>query len=102
MNHEFVVVVAAIVGVLGTARLTRLIVADSYPPSVWLRIKWDTLTHDGPWSKLVHCAYCASPYIAAPNLAWAVLSDLHWSWWIFNGWLAASYVASLVVFWDEG
>lgn len=88
---------ATVVGVLGTARLTRLVVDDSYPPAAWLRDRWRRLTRDGPWAELVDCAFCAAPYIAAPNLAWAVLSDLHWSWWLVNGWLAAAYSASMIV-----
>jgi hypothetical protein len=86
---------------LATARLTRLLVNDDWPPSTWFRIKWDTITKDGIWSKIVHCPWCASPYIAAILLAWAVLSNLHWSWWLFTGWLAVSYVASWIVFHDE-
>lgn len=92
---------AIIVFVLATARLTRLLVNDEFPPSVWLRIKWDTITKDGSWSKLVHCPWCAAPYIAAILLAWGVLSGLHWSWWVFCGWLAGSYAASWIVFHDE-
>lgn len=88
---------AVIAGTLGTARATRLIVDDQYPPSAWLRNKWRELTNDGPWATLIDCAFCAAPYIAAINLAYAVLSDLHWSWWLLNGWAAVSYAASIVV-----
>lgn len=101
MRPEFVYVAAAVVGILSAGRLVRLFVEDSYPPSIWLRTKWDTITHDGPWSKLAHCPWCAGPYPAAAILAWGYLSDLHWSWWLFNGWLAGSYVASWIVFHDE-
>ena len=100
-SDRFLQVMAVVVGVVSTARMTRLLVADEWPPTVWLRIRWDTITHDGPWGKLGHCPWCASPYIAAIILAWALLSDLHWTWWVFNGWLAGSYAASWVVFHDE-
>lgn len=102
MSPEFVYVAAALVGVLGSARIVRLVTSEDFPPAVWLRIKWDGWTNDGPWSKLGHCLWCLSPYVVAPNLAWALLSDLHWTWWVFNGWLAASYVASIIVYFDEG
>lgn len=101
MSTEFVYVAAALIGVLSVGRLTRLLVAEDYPPAVWLRTKWDTVTKDGEWSKIVHCPWCAAPYIGAMILAWALLSDFHWSWWVFNGWLAGSYAASWVVFHDE-
>lgn len=97
MSNEFVVVVAALVGILSVARLTRLVTIDTYPPVVWVRTTWDKITHDGPWSDLVHCPYCIAPYAAVPVLAWGYLSDLHWSWWIFNGWLALAYAASVFV-----
>ena len=86
---------------LATARLTRLITADEYPPSAWLRTKWDALTRDGKWSLLVHCHWCASPYVAAVVLATGELSDYHYVWWLICGWLAGSYVAAMVVERDE-
>lgn len=103
MSPEFYAIAAALVGIMGSARLVRLIVNDSYPPVVWLRIKWDDKTHKSLWNKLMHCPWCLSPYTTAVVLAWYLLSD-GWArdaWWIFNGWLAASYVASWVVFHDE-
>jgi hypothetical protein len=92
---------AVIVAVLSAARLTRLVVADEYPPTIRLRIWWDTKTHDGPWSKLVHCPWCFGPWAALAVGAWGYLSNLHWTWWIFNAWLAISYAVSWVVFHDE-
>lgn len=99
-------VAAAIIGVLSAARLTRLVVNDAFPPSVWLRNKWDKLTkddndEDGKWTVLVYCPWCAGPYLSAIVLAWALLSNLHWTWWVFNGWLAGSYAASWIAFHDE-
>lgn len=102
MSIEFYYVAAALCGVLSAARITRLMVADDFPPAVWLRIKVDDLTHEGPWSKVVHCGWCFGPYATALVLGTGVLSHLHWAWWLVNGWLAASYLASLIVYWDEG
>jgi hypothetical protein len=34
-------------------------------------------------------------------LAWAYLSGLHWTWWVANGWWAGSYLAAMVVAYDE-
>lgn len=93
----FLVVAAVVVGVMGTARATRLISQDSFPPSAWLRDRWRRATDDGEWSVLITCPFCLSMYLTAANLAWALLSDLHISWWIVNGWLAASYAVAMVV-----
>lgn len=101
MRPEFIIVAAVVVGVVGTARLVRLVTSDTFPPTVWWRIKWAEITNDNEWSKLFSCLWCFSPYVTAANLAWALLSDLHWAWWVFNGWMAASYVASWLVFHDE-
>jgi hypothetical protein len=99
-------IAAVVVGVLSVARLTRLITADTWPPVLMLRQWWDKVTtvKEGPgkgaqgaWYDLVSCPYCAAPWLTIPILAWALISDLHWSWWVVNGWLAAAYVASMIV-----
>lgn len=96
-TDPLVVVAAAVVGVVSVGRLTRLLTQDTYPPVAWLRSQWSRLTKDGDWADLATCPFCAAPYIAAVILAWGVLSGLHWSWWIVNGWLALSYVAAMLV-----
>ena len=93
----FQMVAAALIGIISVARLTRLLTQDTYPPAAWLRAKWQRITHDGPWSDLVTCPYCAAPYIAAVVLAWGLVTDFQAAWWIVNGWLAAAYLASSYV-----
>jgi hypothetical protein len=95
------IIAAVIVGTLGAARVVRLVVADSFPPLVWARIKWDTITKDGGWALLLHCPWCFAPYVVAADMAWALLSDLGNAWWVANGISAASYVASWIVIHDE-
>lgn len=95
------VLAAVIVGTVSVARLTRLITQDSFPPSAWLRAKWDEVTGDGSWSVLAHCHWCLSVWITPAILLWGWLSDLHVAWWLFNGWMAASYVAAMIVERDE-
>lgn len=99
MNH-FQILCAAAVGVLATARLTRLLVFDSYPPVAWMRAKWHSITKDGKWAMLVDCPYCAAPYFAAVVFGVGELTDYPTWWWIVCGWLAASYAASIVVAYD--
>jgi hypothetical protein len=94
-------VVAVIVGIMSAARITRLWTEDDFPPVAWLRDRWVVITKGGKWSKLAECLWCAAPWITLGVGVWAVLSDLHWTWWVFNGWLAASYVVSWLVFHDE-
>lgn len=94
---EILYILAAIlVGSLASARLTMLVTEDSWPPSVWLRLKWAEITKDGPWADLVECPWCASPWIVGVNMVVALVTDLHPLWWIFNGWMAASLVVAWV------
>lgn len=94
--------VAVLVGIVASARLTRLVVHDTFPPVQWLVDQYIKLIRGNEkWSTLVECHWCIAPWIIAPNLAWAVLSELHWSWWVFNGWLAAAYAASWIVEHDQ-
>jgi hypothetical protein len=94
-------------GVLGGARLTRLIVHDHYPPAEavrewWVRLTWDEENNkEGRWGLLATCHWCASPYVFAIVIASAYFSHMHWFWWLFWGWLAGSYLTAMVVEHDE-
>lgn len=95
------VLAAATVGVVAAARLTRLVTKDHWPPMSFARRKYVELTEGTEWSVLAECPFCVAPYVVAADLAWAVQSDLDKKWWLFNGWLAASYAASLIVVRDD-
>ena len=101
MTLEIVVLAAVIVGTLSAARLTRVVTHDSFPPAVWLRIKWDTLTDGSGWNTLFHCHWCMAPWMTLPIGVWGWLTNLHISWWAFNLWLAVAYVAAIIVERDE-
>jgi hypothetical protein len=94
------IVFAAIVGVVGSARVARLIGFDTYPPVAWLRRKWDQWTANSDWNSLVTCGYCSTPYIAGANFAWGYWTDWQFAWWLVNSWLAASYAAAVFLAWD--
>lgn len=90
------IVAAVVVGIIGVARLTRLVVDDDFPPVVFFRSRYVTWAKGG-WETLAECPFCVAPYFGALALAWGWLSDLHWTWWAFFGWLAGSYLASMIV-----
>lgn len=93
---------ACIIGVISVARTARLIIYDDFPPMVWLRVHYLALfSDDNPWRKLVECQFCITPYLTAGMLAWAWLSDGHWTWWVINGIWAASYIAAITVSYDQ-
>lgn len=99
-TETFVWIAAALIGTLSVARTARLVVFDDFPPALWLRERLLVLLGD-TWGKVVTCPFCLAPYLSAGMIAWVYLSDLHWTWWVINGWWAASYIAAMVVAYDE-
>lgn len=103
-------IAASVVAVLGVYRLGRVIIYDSFPPAVWLRIKWDDLTYRNgeatSWNLLLHCPWCLLPWLMLGAggwfaLGWFVVPGLLWAWWLFWGWLALAGLASMVYVRDE-
>jgi len=105
IDDHWIIFIAIIVAIVGVARLTRAIVHDDFPPFVWWRIKWSTWTKDGPWAKLFHCWWCLSFWVALVCIGWFLLTVVHafflWTWWIFWGGLALSYLATMLIVRDE-
>lgn len=94
-------VVAFVVGSLSAGRITRLIIHDTFPPIVWFRMKWDDKTDGNSWNTLFHCHWCLSFWVTLPIGLWAWFSHLDTAWWVFNGIMAASYVAPMIVERDQ-
>lgn len=99
-----VLIAAVVVGSLGAARITRLFVADHWPPIEALRNAWDTWTaaeRRQGWTILLHCPWCLSPWVVLVVGGLAVWSDLAWWWWAGVGWFALAYVAGWLTYHDE-
>ncbi len=96
---------AAAVAVFGVGRLSRVLTVDAFPPAAWVREKWSALTKDGDWSLLARCFWCATPWLMAVCLVWFWVGTLVlWiavTWWIFWGWLALAYIATIIIARDE-
>jgi len=97
---------AVLVLVLGAGRMARLITHDLFPPAVALRAAWERLVGGHPqWTLLFHCFWCLTPWIMLVAIGWFLLTLnvewIAWAWWLFWGWLALSYLASMVVARDE-
>jgi hypothetical protein len=99
-------ILAVLVGIIGAARLTRILTIDDFPLSVKIRVWWQGLTNDGEWAKLVTCPWCAGPWITLAMVTSFLVSFsaewLGWAWWLFWGWLALSYLVSQYVYFDQG
>ena len=89
-------VAATVVAVLSIARLTKLLTEDTWPPAAFLRNMWIG-RFQGAWGELFLCPFCMAPWVGVAVLTAGWLSDLHPVWWWFNGWLAVSYVAAMIV-----
>lgn len=101
LDQPLLVILALAVAAFGVGRLSRILTYDTFPPAAYVRDLWSRITKDGAWAKLAHCQWCATPWIMAVCIAWGWFSSLHWSWWVFWGWLALSYVASIIIARDE-
>lgn len=100
--HEWYVwLAAAVVAIVSVGRTARLLVWDDFPPVAWLRFRFFVKVGDSPWRKLAECAFCQAPYLSAGMVAWMWLSDLHWTWWLINGWWSMSYLAAILVSYDQ-
>lgn len=97
--------IAAVVAIIGSARVTRLITHDSFPPIAWLRARYeDHVSED--WGELVHCPWCMGPWVTLLCLGW-FLWGLFWlpafcAWILFWVWMSMSYLVSQYVHFDEG
>jgi hypothetical protein len=103
LDDRFLAVIAILVVILGPARLTRVLTYDTFPPAAWVRAQWDRLTEKSGWNMLLHCFWCANPWMTAAAVTWFLLAS-GWvlaAWWIFWGVLALAYVGSIVIRRDE-
>lgn len=99
-------VLLAVVFIVGSARVTRLIVADTFPPSAHLRA-WYEGKASGGWETLLMCPFCFSFWVVLANAAtgWAAHAlgpGWFMAWFIGNFIFAASYFAAIFVHFDEG
>lgn len=103
-------IVAVLTIVLGVGRLSRVITYDTFPPAAKVRALWDKITsgadgEDGPWTILLHCFWCFTPWLMLVAMGWFALglyvAWVAWAWWLFWGWLALSYVTSMVIVRDD-
>lgn len=99
---------AIAVAVIGVGRLVRVITYDKFPPAAWFRRRWTAwcMKHDHmDWEVLFFCPWCLPPWVALVCGGWFaftfVAEWVAWTWWIFWGWLAISYLISMLIVRDE-
>lgn len=93
MAEEFLWVAIAFTSVVSASRITRLFTHDVFPPIAWLREKLVKIS-PGEWATLWVCPYCFAMYSAIVVLLWGYFVRWDTYWWLFNGWMAISYLAA--------
>lgn len=97
---------AAIVALLAAARITRLVVHDSFPPAVWARNHWEKAFDSQGWALLLLCHWCfsywATLFVVGTFFLTFLAPWIAWIWWIVMGTLALSYPVAQYVHFDEG
>ena len=110
MSPEFYWAAVVATTVLSVARIARLAVIDKFPPVKRMRDWYEDKTDGSGWQWLTMCAFCMAPWIALAVLATGLLAGVYnpateqsysnvgyTAWWLFNGWLAISYLAGSYV-----
>lgn len=101
-HTPFVLIAALVVATLSVARTARLIIYDDLPPMEWLRVRiLSRYKSDSKWAALWECPFCMAPYLAAGMGVWMWLSDLNLFWWVVNVWWGTSYLAAMIVAYDQ-
>lgn len=93
----FEYVAAMFVAVVCTARITRLITYDDFPPAVWVRNLWDKATRSSDWSLLFFCGWCMGFWVAVGIVAWGYLSGFSTAWWLWNSTWTVAYLAPILM-----
>lgn len=111
MSPEFYWIAVVATTILSAARLARLAVIDKFPPVKRVREWYETKTDGSDWQWLTMCAFCMAPWVMifvlgtglsagvyGPSPDTFGLDNLDFTiWWLFNGWLAMSYLAASYV-----
>jgi len=99
MSEEFYWIAVAVVTVIASARLTRLVTYDVFPPTRWIREVWgevmDRSAVTRGYAVLTYCQWCFSFWATLPLVLWGYYTDFQPAWWLVNGSLAGSYLAAI-------
>jgi hypothetical protein len=79
-----------------SARMTRLIVQDAYPPVAWMR-QWWYAHIPARWAMLVTCAHCAAPWVTLVVGGVGYGLGFPTAWWLATAWLTASWLAGMLL-----
>ena len=93
-------IAVAAVTITSSARITRLVTYDKFPPVEWLRDKYADATDGSGWQLLAFCAYCASFWVTLAVVLVGYYTDFHEAWWLVNAIFGGSYLAAILMVHD--
>ncbi len=101
MSVEFYWLAVALVAITSAARLTRLLVADKFPPVMYLRMVYlrivDRAGVNPEYGRLVLCGWCMSFWAFLAVGLWGYLTDFNEPWFVANGLFGGSYLAAMLM-----
>jgi hypothetical protein len=93
-------IAVAIITITSSARITRLLTIDKFPPIQWARDKFEDATDGSNWQLLTMCGYCMSVWTTTGVVLWGWFTGWNLYWWIVNAILGAAYLAAILVRFD--
>lgn len=112
MSTEFYWVAVTLTTIISASRFTRLATVDKFPPVKAMRDWYEEKTDGSGWQWLTLCGYCFSFWATWPIVMWGLFAGVYSSdypqvtpvagvvWWIFNGIMAATYLAGVFMAYD--
>ena len=95
--EEFYWIAIAVIAVFSSARFTRLLTFDKFPPIASVRNWYADRTDGSDWQVLAFCGYCMSVWVTTAVVLWGYYADWNTPWLLVNGISAASYGAAIVM-----
>lgn len=98
LSRMLEVIVAVLLTLGASARLTRLVTIDEFPPIVGVKARLSRRYGPMHWtSDLLDCPWCFAPWVLIPVGLSALAWHQHLWWQVLTGWLGAAYVVGWVV-----
>lgn len=100
MSAEFYWAAVALVTIVSSARITRLLTYDQFPPILAARDWFADKTDGSGWQLIAYCAYCMSFWVTIGIVLSGWFSGFHLIWWLVNSIFAGSYLAAVFMVHD--
>lgn len=111
MSTEFYWIAVVLTTVVASARITRLLTFDKFPPIKAVRTWYEDKTDGSDWQWLTLCGYCMSPWVTLVVFTLGLVAGVYGDgeqrvgddaigfiiWWLVAGWFALSYLAAMTM-----